>query len=237
MDNRKFIGEAVTVPVTLGAGVEVFSEVFHMNALTGAEAFVYVGNVAKLGTGAGDFTATAYASHNGTDFFTVATETVAYNATPAIATKVLMADFAPYFKVGVKSAATGGLQTGHGVKVDVVLVEKNAEYKRAYSVASMDADTDSITISLDSGVFHKVNVFAYADTGALTDLDYTLETSMDGVVWYSTKAVKTQVAAAALPLVESYENKGFMKYVRFNPSSLTYTTTGTINVAMFGVGY
>lgn len=237
MDKREFISGAVAVPATLGAGVEVFSKVFHSPALTGAEAYVYVGNVAKLGTGAGDLTATIYSSFDGTTFFATSSDTVAYNATPATAVKTLISDFAPYFKVGVKSAATGGLQVGHGVKIDAVLVEKEHEYKRAYKAGSFDAATDELVISLESGVFHKVRTFVYADTGALTDLDYVLETSSDGTVWYPTKASVSNLAAAGLPAVGSFEDKGFLKYVRLNPSSTTFTTTGTINVAMYGLGY
>lgn len=147
MDNRVLHENVINIPATLAANAEVFSDVYHTNAQLFAEAFVSVPDVSLLGSGAGNLSVTLYGSADGVTFFPEGIATVAYSGTPAAATAVAVANFAPYVKVGIKSAATGGLEAGHGIKVDLITVEKYEDYKRSYDYSSSGEAVVTLTVT------------------------------------------------------------------------------------------
>lgn len=233
MDNRVFHENAVVIPATLGANAEIFSEVYHSNAQTQGEVFVSVPNVAKIGTGAGNLVVTVYGSADGETFINEGNVTIAYNATPAAATGVALAYFAPYFKVGVKSTATGGLQSGHAIKVDAVVVEQFAKYKRDYEqIASISDATETATISVPQA-FESVYITTFDVSGTVSDFDYDVYTSNDNVTWYKVYT-KANLVKANFPATSIINGVGLMKYVKIDPTAIA---GGVVAVGMYGIGY
>jgi len=232
MDNRVLHSDAVVIPATLASTVEVFSEVFHSNAMVSAEAFVSIPDIVKIGSAAdGDLVATIYGSKDGITFYAEDATAIARGASGA-GSDVILASFAPYFKVGVKSTATGGLQTGHGVKVDVVSVEKDHDYKRAFTALSVTDGDEEVIIEVPHA-FESVRVSTHKVSGTITDFDYKLYTSADGVVWYDVYS-KSDLADASLPNLSTVADVGLLKYIKLDPAA---PATGVVMVGLYGIGY
>ena len=232
MDKRITKSNVISVPA-VPAATEYFSPTYNTKALHKGEAFLYVADGTKIGT---NITMNLYGSVDGTTWFLQGkSATIANGAGVKLGNAV--AHFAPYFRVGV--VFTGSPASGHGVKVDVVLAEKNLESKRAYGQVAVDGtstSTDTITITCpgSTGKFEKVYIYGYLASapGSFTNATYTIETSLDGSTWY---VVDTVTAGTSLPN-KVYEDIGLLKYVRFVPTAITGTTP-VVNVSLYGIGY
>jgi hypothetical protein len=112
---------------------------------------------------------------------------------------------APYLKVKLVSDATGALASGHGINVDIVMLEAEEKYGRkifadALPVTSLSAgfaDQYSSVIDLGDGKSaYKMYLCMYiADKSKVVDaIRYVVETSDDKVNWVACSAVVTDIA-------------------------------------------
>lgn len=170
MDNKIYKYNAVSIPATMTDGEEVFSEVFTSLSQTKAEVYTFVADQAKIGNG--DYLhINLYSSYDNVNWFKEI-RTWSYGFGAVNQTSYDLAEFTPYFKVGVKYQGTNGLlASGHGVRVDVVLTESSTGYKRGIDQAAPftvgTAEVRTLTISGAAG-----------QTGDLTltldDTEYTI---------------------------------------------------------------
>lgn len=110
---------------------------------------------------------------------------------------------APYLKVKLVSDATGALASGHGVNVDVLMLETEEKYQRRIvadalpvtSLAAGFADQYSTVVDLGKNAYKMYVCMYIADRSKVTDaIRYVIETSTDNDNWYACSAVGTDVA-------------------------------------------
>lgn len=232
MINKIYKENAITVPATMLDTVEVFSEVYHSNAQTGIEGFIYVADTSKTAT---SLVLTVYGSTDGLTFYAMDTETIGTGA--GAASGVAISLLAPYAKLGLKS--NGALTADHGTIVHAMAIESYMENQRDYDTVEIpvaDPTAASVTISVPN-FFERVSIKFVSTGSAITNdsFSYTVSTSADGVTWFAISVV-TGKDAADFATDILLDDEGLLKYVKLTGVALVGAGS-KVQAFLAGVGF
>lgn len=232
MMNKIYKENAIVVPATMLDTTEVFSEVYHSNAQTGIEAFIYVADTSKTAT---SLVLTVYGSTDGTTFYAMDTETIVNGV--GSASGVAISLLAPYAKLGLKS--NGALTAAHGTIIHAMALETYMENQRDYDTVEIpvaDPTAASVTIEVPN-FFERVSIKFLSTGSEITNnsFSYTVSTSADGVTWFDISVV-TGKDAADFATDILLDNEGLLKYVKLTGVALVGAGS-KVQAFLGGVGY
>lgn len=219
--NKVYEDISSIIPATLAKNTEVFSDVYTSLSQYAGEAYAYIPNIAKIGSASdGNLVITPYFSSDGNTWLAGTADTIARGASGAGSAFARITN-APYFKFGIKSTATGGLQTAHRIILYVNSERTDSAYRRTIAQTTFTSGSTIVGTELEASndkFFEKVCISATVASGTVTDLDYDLYSSQDAVTWFK---VNSDANITTFPYTKEIEQTGLMRYIKFLPTSLT----------------
>lgn len=232
--SRKVVkSNVIAFPATKTAGaVTLSSEVFNLPTLGKAQLVLKCADRSKI---TNNLTIKVLGSFDGANFTTIGSYTDLANGGAAVITALKEVKYMNYLKVQAVFDGTGALASGHGIVVDLVMVENADEFSdKTFAPSEVvvvpatvgaAVTTTGKTLSAPEGqVIDKIRLVATLDNTKATLVTIKVQGSMDGTYWYDVTSTDENITDAAINFSETSTFIG--KYARVNV--ITGASTGAL---------